>query len=68
LQLGAPPVETILLEDILATVTSQTAIIKMDVQGYECMQGTSAKSVIDGAEKMLIHKGGFATVTSLNSV
>ena len=36
LQLGAPPVETILLEDILATVTSQTAIIKMDVQGYEC--------------------------------
>jgi hypothetical protein len=30
------PVDVILLEDVLATVTSRTAIIKIDVQGYEC--------------------------------
>jgi hypothetical protein len=30
------PVDVVLLEDVLATVTSKTAIIKIDVQGYEC--------------------------------
>jgi hypothetical protein len=30
------PVDVVLLEDVLGTVTSRTAIIKIDVQGYEC--------------------------------
>jgi len=30
------PVDIILLEDVLATVTTKTAIIKIDVEGYEC--------------------------------
>ncbi len=36
LQLAAPAVETILLEDVLATLTSKTAIIKIDVESLEC--------------------------------
>ena len=28
--------ETILLEDILATLTSKTAVIKIDVEAMEC--------------------------------
>ena len=36
LQLGAPAVETILLEDILATVSSKTAVVKIDIEGMEC--------------------------------
>jgi hypothetical protein len=30
------PVDIVLLEDVLATVTTKTAIIKIDVEGYEC--------------------------------
>jgi hypothetical protein len=29
-------VDIVLLEDVLATVTTKTAIIKIDVEGYEC--------------------------------
>ena len=28
--------DAILLEDVLATVTSKVAIMKIDVEGYEC--------------------------------
>jgi predicted cation transporter len=36
LQLGAPIVSTILLEDILVTLNSKTAILKIDVETMEC--------------------------------
>jgi hypothetical protein len=35
-QIGAPAVETILVEDVLATVTPKLAIIKIDVEALEC--------------------------------
>jgi hypothetical protein len=35
-QPSAPPVDTVLLEDILALVDSKVAIIKIDVEGMEC--------------------------------
>jgi hypothetical protein len=35
-QLGAPPVDSILLEDLLATVEPKVAIMKIDVEGWEC--------------------------------
>jgi hypothetical protein len=38
-KLGAPPVETILLEDVLGTLTSKTAIMKIDVESLECKVG-----------------------------
>jgi hypothetical protein len=36
LQLGAPIVSTILLEDILVTLNSKTAVLKIDVETMEC--------------------------------
>ncbi|MFO0003052.1 MAG: hypothetical protein ACK559_18150, partial [bacterium] len=38
-KLGAPPVETILLEDVLATLTSKIAVMKIDVESLECKVG-----------------------------
>jgi hypothetical protein len=35
-KLGAPAVETILVEDVLATLPSKTAIMKIDVENLEC--------------------------------
>jgi hypothetical protein len=35
-QLGAPIVSTILLEDILNTLNTKTAILKIDVETMEC--------------------------------
>jgi hypothetical protein len=32
-------VETILLEDVLATLTSKTAVMKLDVESLECKVG-----------------------------
>jgi hypothetical protein len=36
LKLGAPAVDTILVEDVLATLTSKMAVMKIDVETLEC--------------------------------
>jgi hypothetical protein len=35
-QPAAPPVDTILLEDVLTLVDSKVAVIKIDIEGMEC--------------------------------
>jgi hypothetical protein len=39
-KLGAPAVETILVEDVLATLPSKTAVMKIDVENLECKVST----------------------------
>ena len=38
-----PPVQSVLLEDVLRVIQADTIVLKIDVEGYECKVGSTVQ-------------------------
>ena len=41
-----PPVQSVLLEDVLRVIRADTIVLKIDVEGYECKVGAVQYSTV----------------------
>ena len=65
-----PPVQSVLLEDVLRVIRADTIVLKIDVEGYECKVGAVQYSTVQySTDHVLARRCSqtFSTTTGGNS-